>query len=135
MMTQDDKDRMVGSVTIPELRSSVQRLLDSMDSDPEASGSYRLTLLALLSFYRKNMQSEPSIETDNNILKSRLIESGVLYFGPLYQDSHNDLSRARILKILNELGFCTEHLVFMNATQIELFFTYIRETGLIHNGH
>ena len=133
MLSRDEQDRMVASVTIPELRSCVQRLLDSMDSDPEASGAYRLTLLALLSFYRKNMQVDYSVETDHNHLKGRLIETSTLYFGPMYDARHhNQLSRARRLALLADLGFCTEHLAFLNSTQVELFFTYVRETGLIH---
>ncbi len=132
MLTQAEQDALVTSVTIPELRSCVQRLLDSMETDPEASASYRLTLLALISFYRKNMQVDYSVETDLNQLKSRLIETGVLYFGPLHDADRPSPTRARMLVEMRELGFCIEHLAFLNATQVELLHTYVRETGLIH---
>lgn len=132
MLTRLEQDRMVASVTIPELRSCVQRLLDSMDSDPEATSQYRLTLVTLLSFYRKNMQVDYSVDTDHNQLKSRLIETGVLYFGAAYQADREVPSRAQMLTTLRDLGFCVEHLVFLNTTQVELLYTYVREIGLIH---
>ncbi len=130
-LTRRQIDRLVASVTIPEIRSCLQRTLDSMACDPEAECSYRMTALSLLSFFRKNMQVDMSYETDNNPLRSRLIESSTLYFGVMFRNEEEPTSRAAHLASLNDAGYCTDHLVFLNATQVELFHTYVRETGLV----
>lgn len=130
-LTRRQIDRLVASVTIPEIRSSLQRTLDSMEHDPEAECSYRMTALSLLSFFRKNMQVDMSYETDNNPLRSRLIESSTLYFGPLFRNEEDPAGRASLLLGLRNAGYCVDHLVFLNDTQVELFHTYVRETGLV----
>lgn len=130
-MSTLEKRQIAEAITIPEIKSCVAQLLDSME-EVEDTKSRRLTLLALLSFYRKNLHNDMSIETDKNILKSRLIESGVLYFGANFNPQVS-LPRAKYLMLLEEAGFCREHLAFLNPTQVELFFTYVRETGLVSN--
>lgn len=123
------------AVTVPEVRSVVKRLLDVVESDPENSASYQLTILALLSFYRKNLKVDMNIETNRNPLKSRIIQSGVLYFGPMFTLTREGRKPAaeEIFKALHHGGFAVEQMGALNATQLELFYIYVKETGLIRS--
>lgn len=132
-MLQATQNTMVEDITIPEVRSCLQRLLDERELARDKK-PFNLTITALLSFYRKNLHRDMSIETNNNQLKSRLISTGVIYFGPLFNPRPTDhTTKAKRLSILKGLGFCVEHLAFLNATQVELLYVYVQETGLVGN--
>lgn len=125
MMTAAEQYRIASTIDIPEIRASVAQI--AMDLDEK---SHRLTLLALLSFHRK-CANDLSVETDGNILKSRLMASGVLYFGSMFGPS--EATKAQRIAALAHLGMAVDHLAFLNAEQVELFFTYVCETGLVAN--
>jgi hypothetical protein len=113
---------MYSHVDIPEVRSCLEQL--STESDSAAV----MTKVSLLQFYKKNLTSNPSLEADGK-LKGRLIESGVLFAGPMYQAS--TLTKSQRLRKLAMAGFTTDKLLFLNPTQTEMFFSYVKETGMV----
>lgn len=131
-LTRKQLDMLVQSVTMPNLRSCLQRTLDSMETDPEAECSHKITALSLIGFFRKNMIVTELID-EHNPLRTKLEETSTLYFGPMFLPTQpgTQTSRARRLKTLQESGYAVEHLAFLNADQVELFFSYVRETGLV----
>lgn len=128
MLSLQDKHSLISAITVPEIKSCIAQTVDGLSG--EEGQANRLTLVALVSFYRKNLNNALSVETDNNRLKSRLMQTGVLYFGSMFRGEVS-VPRAKRLNQLAEAGFSTNHLAFLNSTQVELFYTYVCETGLV----
>lgn len=133
VLTTTEQQNIVASVAVPEIRSAVAQTLAGLSGveNAQEQRGHRLTLLSLLTFHRKH-ESALSVETNNNILKSRLMESGVLYFGPLFS-SASEATKSQRLATFATLGLRVEHLAFLNAEQVELFHVYLSETGLVAN--
>jgi len=130
MLTLTEQTSIANTVKVPEIRAAVAQTLAGLVAVEDKS-DHRLTLISLLSFYRKS-ENTLSVETDGNILKSRLMESGVLFFGAMFQ-SHASATKSQRLASLKSLGMVVEHLAFLNPEQVELFFTHMCETGLVAN--
>lgn len=130
MLTRPEQKAISDTITVPEIRAAVAQTLVGL-AEAEDKTSHRLTLLSLLSFHRKS-ENTLSVETDNNILKSRLMESGVLYFGAMF-NPRSEATKSQRLAAFSDLGLCVDHLAFLNAEQVELFHVYLSETGLVAN--
>lgn len=130
MLTVHEQREIMNSVKVPEIRSAVAQTLAGL-SEAEDPTAHRLTLVALLSFHRKN-ENALNTDTDSNILKSRLMESGVRFFGAMF-NPRSEATKSQRLAAFADLGLCTDHLAFLNAEQVELFHVYLSETGLVAN--
>lgn len=130
MLTLAQQNAIANTVTVPEIRSAVAQTLRGL-VEAEDKKAHRLTLMSLLSFYRKS-ENALSVETDGNILKSRLMESGVLFFGAMF-NPRSEATKSQRLAAFSDLGLVTEHLAFLNPEQVELLHVYMSETGLVAN--
>lgn len=112
----------------PEVRSCLEQLRTNYDGD----SGYLLTMVSLLQFYHKNMKNDPDLSVKKKGLRERLLAAGTVFIGPMYSLKRKDAtSRAQKLHQLKVAGYKTNHLVFLNPVQVDLFFSYVKETGLV----
>lgn len=128
MLTAD----LINEIKIPAFRSCLQRTLDAADTVDDKS-RHLLTACALVGLFRRLDAAPVPSKLEPNPLRARLAHASTLYFGPMYlKNEPEDLAfRDRRVAALAEAGFVTEHLVFLNASQVELLFSYARESGLV----
>lgn len=124
------KDKLTYSVKLPELRSALSGAFEGLSTGAEGS---LLTIVSLLSFYRKNMNYSPNVDAENCPLQAKLMTSGVAFFGPMYREAVSGFepTKAKIISVLEKEGFYTDPLVFLNGTLLSLYFTYLKETGIV----
>ena len=125
--------RLLQDIESSELRNSISDAhsaiqFSKIEGDVKAA---RLTLSALLSYAGKEARREPSITEDENILRSALIHSGVNLFGPMFNAKNVNTNKSAILQELARQGFYIQCLHHLNQAQINLFFSSLKEAGLV----
>jgi len=116
-------------------------LLMKFSKNKEESRAAALTFVTLSRFglvYDQLMSESKSRdkgifgEQVEESLKDLIYNTGIYYFGPMFKEYGEPLkSRTLILGKLKESGYSTRCLTKLTDTQLDMFFTRAKESGLI----